>query len=243
MCVTSHNDSIYDIKHRMFMTYSLDMASHTVLWPHNQCVHSQSLCLTLHSVYFWHYTQCTNFMTGSVCKSSLTLYVWHLMYYKWHHIHSLLHHISLFMTSSPLYLTSHPLYLTSCKLYLCIHTHTLNDITASICMISHTVYIWHPIHYIYDIISTMYDNKTLCVFHTTLGICVTSFALQMISHPLKHNKPQYLWFHIHFRHEIAPTESDIIPTVSLSSQPLHWFHIHFCMTSYPLYMWHKMHSI
>ena len=31
MCVTSHNDSLYDIKHYIFMTYSLDMASRTVL--------------------------------------------------------------------------------------------------------------------------------------------------------------------------------------------------------------------
>ena len=54
MCVTSHNDSIYDIKHCMFMTYSLDMVSCTVLRPHNHCVSSQPLCLSLHSVYFWH---------------------------------------------------------------------------------------------------------------------------------------------------------------------------------------------
>ena len=31
MCVTSHNDTIYGIKHNMFMLYSLDMASGTVL--------------------------------------------------------------------------------------------------------------------------------------------------------------------------------------------------------------------
>ena len=40
MCVTSHNDSTYDIKHYMIMTYSLDMASRIVLWPHNHCVPS-----------------------------------------------------------------------------------------------------------------------------------------------------------------------------------------------------------
>ena len=146
------------------------------------------------------------------------------------------------MTWSPLYLTSHPLYLTSRPLYLCNHTHSLNNITATLCMISHTVYMWHPIHYIYDIISTMYDNTTLCDVDTTLGICVTWFALQMISHPLYHTKPQYLWCHIHFRHDLTPTVSDIAPTVSLSSQPLHWY-IHFCMTSYPLYVWHHMHSL
>ena len=147
------------------------------------------------------------------------------------------------MTSSPLYLTSYPLYLTSRPLYLCNHTRSLNDITATLCMMSHTVYMWHPIHYIYDVISPTYDNTTLCDVDNTLGIYVTSFALQMISHPIYHTKPQYLWCHIHFRHDLTSTLSDIAPTVSLSSQPLHWYHTHFCMTSYPLYVWHHMHSI
>ena len=144
---------------------------------------------------------------------------------------------------NPLYLTSHALYLTSCPLYLCNHTHSINDITDTLCMISHTVYMWHPIHYNYDIISTMYDNTTLCVVDTTLGICVTSFALQMLSHSFYHTKPQYLWCHIHFRHDITSTVLDIALTLSLSSQPLHWYHTHFGMTSYPLYEWHHMHSI
>ena len=54
MCVTSHNDPIYGIKHNMFMLYSLDMASGTVLWRKNLSVPSQPLCLTLHSMYFWY---------------------------------------------------------------------------------------------------------------------------------------------------------------------------------------------
>ena len=152
------------------------------------------------------------------------------MHYIWHHIQSLLHHTTLFMTSSPLYLISHPLYLTSRPLYLCNHTHSLNCITASLCMISHTVYMWLPIHYFYYLISTLYDNTKLCV-DTTLGVCVTSFALQIMSYPLYHTKPQYLWCHIHFMHDISPTVSDIIRTVSFSSKPLHWYHTHFCMTS------------
>ena len=226
------------------------MASCTVLWPYNHCVPSQPLCLTLHSVYFRHYTQCTNFMISSECMSSQHLYIWHHTHYIWHDIHSLWHHTPLFMTSSPLYLTFHPVYLTSRPLYLCNHTHSINDIIETVCMISHTVYMWLPIQYIYDIISTMYDNTTLCVVDTTLAICVTSFALQMISHPLSHTKSQYLWWHNLFRHDIAhtvsditPTVSDITPSVSLSSQPLHWYHTHFSMTSYPLYVWHHMHYI
>ena len=146
------------------------------------------------------------------------------------------------MTSSSLYLTSHPVSLTSRPLYLCDYTHSINAISATLCMISQTVYMWHPMHSIYDIISTMYYNTTLCVFDTTLGICVISFALQMLSHPFYHTEPQYLWFHNYFRHDITPTVSYIAPTEALSSQPLHWHHTHFCMTSYPLYGWHHMHS-
>ena len=242
LCVLHHTMALSMTWNTMVMTYSLDMASRTVLWPHIHCVPSQPLCMTLHSVYFWHDTQCTNFMKRSECMSSQPLYVWPHMHYIWHHIHSLWYHTTLFMTSSPLYLTSHPLYLTSRALYLCNHTHCSN-ITAILGMISHTVYMWHPIHYIYDIISTMYYNTTLCVVDTTLGICVTSFALLMISHPLYHSKPRFF---------------DVPSTLCMISHPLYQTphplylchhnltlssHTHFSMISYPLYVWHHMHSI
>ena len=102
MCVTSHNDPIYGIKQNMFMLYSFDMASGTVLWPQNHCVPSQTLCLTLHSMYFWHYTQYTNFLKRSECMSSQPLYVWHPMHYIWHHIHSLWLHTIVVITLHPL---------------------------------------------------------------------------------------------------------------------------------------------
>ena len=110
-------------------------------------------------------------------------------------------------------------------------------------MVSHPVYLWHHVSYIYDIIFTKYDIKTLCVDDTTLSICVTYFALQMIPHPLYHTKPQYLWCHIHFRHAITTPVSDIAPTLSLSWQPLHWYNTHFWMTSHPPSVWHHMHYI
>ena len=43
ICGTSHSDSIYDIKPYMFMTYSLYMASHTVLWPHPLCAFTATM--------------------------------------------------------------------------------------------------------------------------------------------------------------------------------------------------------
>ena len=154
----------------------------------------------------------------------------------WHHIHNLGHHTTLCMTSGPLYLTSLPL-------YLCHHTHPIDDITATICMTSHPVDLWHHIRYIYDIISTKYDIITLCVDDATLGIYMTSFALQMTTHPLYHTKPQYLGCHIHFSQDNAAPLWDITPTVSMSSHHLHWHLTHFCMTSHPPSGWHHMNYI
>ena len=186
-------------------------------------------------MYQFYQTQCMYDITSTICMKSYVIRVTsHPLFMTSQHF---------FMTSSPLYMTSHPLYLTLPPLHLCHHTHSINDITANICMILHPVYVWHPIHYIYDIIPSMYDITTLCVEDTTLSICMTSFALQVTLHPPYHNKPQYLWFHIHLRHDITPTLLDIPPTVSLSSQPLQWYHTHFCMTSLPLYVWHHMHFI
>ena len=72
---------------------------------------------------------------------------------------------------------------------------------------------------------------------------MTSFALQLILHPLYHTKPEYLRCHIHFRHENKTPVSDTAPNVSISSDRLHWHLIHFCMTSHPPSGWHHMNYI
>ena len=163
ICVTSHNDPIYGIKHYKFIIYSLDMASGTVVWPHNHCVPSQPLCLTLHSIYFWHYTQCTNFMKRSECMSSQPLYVWHHMHYIWHHIHYIWHHID---TTSTLLMISLQIYLWGLILYICRHhIHCIQQhihyifpsqplylcLTPTLSMISHRLYIWHFTQYMFII--------------------------------------------------------------------------------------------
>ena len=177
--------------------------------------------------------------------------------YRQHHTHSLYDitlakRVALFA----LYKTSHPHFMTSSH-HLYIITPTIFDIISTVSVSSHQVYWWYHSHYMHDIISSicetscplylrhrthMYDN-TMWVNYTTLGIYMTSFVLQKTSHPLYHTKPQSLWLHIHFSHDITPPVSDIAPTVSLSSQPLHWYHTHFCMTSHPLYVWHLMHKV
>ena len=141
-----------------------------------------------------------------------------------------------------LYKTSHPHIMTSIHRFYDT-TPTTFDIVSTISVPSHPVYLWHRIHYIYDITSSKYDITTLFVDDTTLGICITSFELQMTSHPLYHIKPQYLLCHIHFRHDITDPVLDITPPVSLSLQTLHWYHTHYCMTSHLHSVWVHIHYI
>ena len=164
---------------------------------------------------------------------------------------------TMYMTSYALHVTSHPQLRTSHHFMYDIRS-TLSDLSFTVSLSSHPPYqwyhshymydltpsyLWHHIHYIYDIISTKYDITTLCVDDATLGISITSFALQMTTHPLYHTKPQYLWCHIHFRHDNTAPVSDIAPTVSMSSHHLHWHLTHFCMTSHPPSGWHHMNYI
>ena len=116
-----------------------------------------------------HLYRCTalSMTSQQVCKSSHMAHVWYHTHSKLNHIHSLWHQWSCFMTSQTLYtchhissvwrqihslghlttlcMTSSPLYLTSRPLYLCHHTHPIDDITVTIWMVSHPVYLWHLI--------------------------------------------------------------------------------------------------
>ena len=69
-------------------------------------------------------------------------------------------------------------------------------------------------------------------------LCTADDIASTLSH-----QTQYLWCHIHFRHDITLPVSDITPTLSLSPQPLHWYHTLFWMTSHPPSVWQHMHYI
>ena len=122
-------------------------------------------------------------------------------------------------------------------------------------MISQPPHIWYHIQYTCGILST--------IFMTSHPLCMTTqHCVLLIWHSayVWHNL-YYRWYHIH---SITPNHSiyDITCTSGmashplyqtshpLSSQPLYWYHTQFCMTSYPhsmksypLYVWHHIHSI
>ena len=113
-------------------------------------------------------------------------------------------------------MTSHRLYLTSYPLYLCNHTHSISDITATLCMISHTVHMWHP----------------TTIFMTSYPVCMTTqHCVLLIPHSTYGwHTLNYRWYHIH---SITPNHSiyDVTYTSGMTSHPLY-------QTSNPLYLCH-----
>ena len=217
-----------------------DITQHVYLWHHTLYAYDISNLYRITRSLMKTQPLCNFIATMSDFTSRVStsqpLTVWYHVHYMWHHIHNLGPHTTLCKRSGPLYLTSLPL-------YLCHHKHRIDDITANIWMTSHPVYLYHHIHNICGIVSTKYDITILCVDDATLGICMTSFALQMTSPPLYHTKSDYLWCHIHFGHDNTAPVSDITPTVSMSSNTLQWHLTRFFITSYPPSVWHHMNYI
>ena len=179
----------------------------------------KGLSVSPHPMYQFYQTQCMYDITATIC---MTPYAPHMTsqprFMTSHH----------FMKSGPIYLTSHPLYLTSRPLYLCHHTHTIDDITATICMISHPVYVWHHIH----------------ISMTWYPLCMTSQnCVFMTTHAA------YVWYHLHYRerhiHSITQNHSiyDVTSTSGMTSHPLYLCHHNLSMDIIPTFVWHQTHYI
>ena len=125
LCVISHS------RHVWHHTMPVSLTSHTLclwhihfIWGHTQCCDKQPLC---------NFISTMSDFTPTV-STSQPLCVWHHVLYMWHHIHNLGHHTTLCMRSGPHCLTSLPL-------NRCHNNHCINDITATICVTSHPVYL------------------------------------------------------------------------------------------------------
>ena len=232
--------------HRTLYVYDIFiyMASRTVLWPHNHCVPSQPLCLSLNSVYFRHYTQCTNFMKISECMSSQHLYVWH--------------QYSLHMTSHPLIMTSHHfIYDVKCNisnitsslsdltstvsveshlLYQWYHSHPMYDLSYSINGTSYPLYLWHHIHYVWQ-------HNTVCGWYHTWHMCDIICTTDDITSTLSHqttvfmmSHPLQAWHQTHCIRHCTHCIFVIRTSPLLSYPPLYDIIRSICVTSYALYI-------
>ena len=146
-CYHENTTTIPDISPSIFNnTATVPVSSHkwhTDLYGFSAVSMTSQVCKSSHLAHIWHHTQSTShhihtlWHQWSCYMTSQTLHSWHQISSIRHLIHSLGHH-TLCMISSPLYLTSRPL-------CLCHHTHPIDDITATIWMVSHPVYLWHHI--------------------------------------------------------------------------------------------------
>ena len=119
------------------------------------------------------------------------------------------------MTSYEFYVTSQPLFMTS--------QDSIHDITFTLFMTSHTLYLWHHSHCNYAKTRTMfltlyavYMTSQLvnewqhndCIWHDTQCICVIKPTWLMTSHPM------YLWNHTHCMYDTIGTLYEITSTLN-----------------------------
>ena len=117
MCVTSHNDSIYDIKHYVYDIFPWYGITHSVMTTHPLCAFTSimpditlSVFLTWHTMYQF-YEKCMYVITASIG-----------------------------MTPYSLHMTSHPLFMTSHHFIYDVKS-TISNITSIISDVTYTVYV------------------------------------------------------------------------------------------------------
>ena len=122
------------------------------------------LYLTLHPPYLCHHNHSIDHLRPTLCMTSHQLYIWHLMLFTLHSIHSLRLHTIVVTTLHALHSWHHTLYIwhhthgntnvifaisptisdttssvsvSSNPVYQLYHTHSLDDITHTLCMTSY----------------------------------------------------------------------------------------------------------
>ena len=141
-------------------------------------------------------------------------------------------------------MTTHPLYFTFYWRSFCHHIHCIDDITPTVFMRSHPLYMSTS----YPLYTTTYS---LYLYHHSHCTCV--------SHPL------FPWYHTLCIYDIKPTIFDTTASASVWSHPLCWWYhkiygshhtwhpydiihtlYHVSFTLYdinPQYLWHHKHCI
>ena len=116
MCVTSHNDSIYDIKHYVYNIFTWSGFTHSVMTTHSLCAFTVimpditlSVLLTWHKMYQFYEKQWIYVITASICMTPYALH----------------------MTSHPLFMTSHH-FIYDVKSTISHITSVISDLTYTI---------------------------------------------------------------------------------------------------------------
>ena len=154
------------------------------------------------------------------------------------------------MTSHALYMTCHLLCMISHSLYVWHHTMPAS-------LTSHTHCLWH-IHFIYDNTTIVYFTATMSditptvsvsshivdQFYHTQFMCDIRDNMCMRSYALHVTSHSQFRTSHHFMYDIRSTLYDLTSPVSLSSHyAIDDMTDTICMTSHPVYLWHHIHYI
>ena len=104
---------------------------------------------------------------------------------------------------------------------ICVMTSTV--------LISHQMYLWDLIHYIWR-------HHMHCKRHHIHYICNITATVSVSSHP------HFWWYHF-CMFDITPTIYITLYTLHKASHPHLWHHTTLFMTSHSLYSWHHSHDI
>ena len=137
-------------------------------------------------LYECHHTHYMYDIIRSICDNISTLNdIPHCM---WHHIHCIYEITpSIYGIKSTLYDITSNVHGTSQPLYLCHHTYSIDDVTTTLCMASHLVYVWKHMHYTWHDTHSLWLQTT--VFMISRPLSITSNLLYITSYPL------YMWHH------------------------------------------------
>ena len=218
----TQNHSIYDVTSTSGMTSHPLYQTSPPLYRH----HNFSTDITPNCV--WHNAL---LMCDIICTTyniTSTPYVITLLYL-WHH--------NLYISNHIQYVGQHRHY--TCDITatnLCHHTHCIDIITPTLCMTSHSPYIWNFCT-IQEITSSLYDTQPPFIWHQTHYIwlhihciCVITSTVIMISQKLylrdliRYTSQHHLHCIRHDSHWICV----ITPILSMISHPLYgWHHTHY----------------
>ena len=206
---------------------------------------SYPLYLTSHPLYLCHHTHCIDDIMPTLCMTSQSAN--DDIICTIHGITSILYDIKpqFLWNTSTVFMTSNT---HICgDIWYCIHCiwHLIQytcDITVTVPVSSHPLYLWHHTHcvndkssticditsIVYDITPTIYDIPSI-VYEITSTIHVTKHPLYSWHHT------NYIWHHIHcIWHHIYHT-CDITAMVSISSHQVYQWYLT------QLYVWHQTH--
>ena len=172
-----HNHSIYDITSTIYMTSHPLIYNVTPIIFFTSTISVTPLTISIIKPTIINGLTSTIYDINWLFMKSYPLYMWLLTHRSMRS--QLLYprrHTPLFMTSHPLHIMLQTLFMMSQKQHDILFLTC--DVMPSITMMSRPMFLWHHIHYIFDI------AYTPTVFMTKYLLYTTSLPLYIISHPL-----------------------------------------------------------